>query len=218
MVEKNTQTSTIWGPHPPSLRWLHPIGPIPPPFQEDNYTWGVGEEADLLTFLPIFDPSETKWTFADKIWNIPNAKKAPRRASPVTMGRFSKSLLNSIHDAQIKHGTGVVSEMTAPTFALWHGLKSVYVPHPLYADGKWSPKELDRIMNRGPAESINSGEDSLWNWDHRWDHVVYRTSYMFTAQLGEDLWRRWLGFKTEGEQFSDGSYVSTSLSPSCLIS
>lgn len=100
----------------------------------------------------------------------------------------------------------MASEMTAPTLALWHGLKAVHVPQPIYTDGKWTSKELGRIMNQGAAEKINGGEDSIWNWDHRWDHILYRLSYMFTAQSPGDFYRRWMGFKIDHSQHTDGSY------------
>ncbi|KAL3440888.1 hypothetical protein BJX65DRAFT_289615 [Aspergillus insuetus] len=200
-----TDKETIWGPtssHP----WLDPVGPKPPvprP-EDDDYTWGVDEEADLIKFLPIFDPSETSWIFSNVLWNLP--EQTPRRASPVTVGRFSRKLLHSIHDAQAEEGVAIVSEMTASSFALWHGLKAVHVPQPLYADGKWTPKELSRIVNKGPPEKMNGKSDSIWNWDHKFDHILYRMSYMFTAQTAEDFYRRWLGYKPDPNQYTDGSY------------
>lgn len=45
--------------------------------------------------------------------------------------------------------------MTAPTFALWHGLKAAYVPRPISSDGKWTSKELGRIMNQVPPKKNN---------------------------------------------------------------
>lgn len=205
--ESMESKDSIWGPAPPdSLPWLDPVGPEPPVErpEDDDYEWGAGEEADLITFLPIFDPSDTTWVFSTMVWDIP--EDIPRRASPVTMGRYSGLLLRSIHDAQVDRGIALVSEMTASSFALWHGLKAVHVPHPLYADGKWTPKELERMVNRGQPERINSGPDSLWNWDHRFDHILYRMTYMFTAQTSEDFYRRWLGFEADSNQYTDGSY------------
>lgn len=196
---------SVWGPSPPD--WLNPAGPTPPvpKAKEDDSSWGVDEEADLITFLPIFDPTNTTWVFHDVLWNL--TPDTTRRASPVTMGRYSKRLLGLIHNAQTEHGIGLVSEMTAPTFALWHGLKAVHVPQPIYADGKWMPKELDQIVNKGSPEKVNGGPDSFWNWDHKLDHVLYRMSYMFTGQTAEDLYRRWLGYEPDGGQYTDGSLV-----------
>ena len=200
---------SVWGPRPAS-HVTNPIGPKPPIADNtwDNYDWGVGEEADLITFMPIFDPEETQWTFPNNLWKLP--LDTPRRASPVVMGRISKRLLNLIHEAQSTYGLGLTSEMTAPTFALWHGLKAVHVPHPIYFDGKWTPKEIAGILNPGQPGKINGGPDSSWNWNHKLDHIVFRMSYMFTGQPAEDFTRRWLGYKPNPNQYTDGSRVSPS--------
>lgn len=186
---------------------MTPLGPKPPVKspEEDKYEWGVGEEADLITFLPMFDPTDTQWTFINTLWGL--LEDVPRRASPVAIGRVSKKLVQQMHEIN-QRGIGLASEMTAPSLALWHGLKAVHVPHPVYVDGKWSSKELGRILNPGQPEKINGGDDSAWNWNHRWDHILYRFSYMFTTQTAEDLYRRWLGFRADPNQFADGSYVS----------
>ncbi|KAL3470225.1 hypothetical protein BJX99DRAFT_264438 [Aspergillus californicus] len=204
--ESMANKETVWGPAPPPDLSIDPVGPKPPVArpQDDSYQWGTGEEADLIKFLPIFDPSETSWVFSHLLWGL--QEQTPRRASPVTMGRFSNRLLRVIHEAQAEEGVALVSEMTAPSFALWHGLKVVHVPQPLYADGKWTPKELASIVNRGPPEKINGKPDSFWNWDHQFDHIMYRMTYMFTAQTAEDFYRRWLGYKVDTRQYTDGSY------------
>ncbi|KAE8153148.1 hypothetical protein BDV25DRAFT_127477 [Aspergillus avenaceus] len=179
---------SIWGPVLEDES--EPRGPKPPVKspQLDDHEWGVGEEADLITFLPIFDPAQTSWTFPNVLFNIP--KDVPRRASPITMWRVSKTLLDIMHADQAVNGVGLGSEMSAPTWALWHGLKAVHVPHPIYVDGQWTPQELGR-------------PDSIWNWDHVHDHIMYRTTYMFTTQTAEDLYRRWLGFPAESAEDID---------------
>ncbi|KAM0114457.1 hypothetical protein ACP6JC_009024 [Aspergillus fumigatus] len=206
MVESSMKDKeSIWGPTPPDSK-LTPIGPRPPVAhpRDDHYEWGVGEEADLMLFLPIFDPIDTKWTYPTMIWNL--SERDPRRAAPITMGRYSKTLMDAIHSAQVGQGIGLASEMTAPSFALWHGLKAVQVPHPIYSDGKWTPKELNRIVNKGSPEKMNGGPDSIWNWNHEYDHILFRTSYMFNTQTAEDLYRRWLGYVVDPHQYTDGSY------------
>jgi hypothetical protein len=107
-------------------------------------------EADLITLLHIFD--------------------LQRRASPIPMWRMSRQLLGAMHSAAEEWGIAVVSEMSAPTFALMHGLKAVAAPHPIYVDGQWTAREVASIVNRGVDEDpakVNGGRDSLWNWDHR---------------------------------------------------
>ncbi|KAL4895304.1 hypothetical protein BDV59DRAFT_211635 [Aspergillus ambiguus] len=193
---------SIWGPVP--ARGVVPTGPMPPVSspEEDNYEWGVGEEADLITFLPIFDPSQTTWTFPNTLYNLP--LETPRRASPVTMWRMSKRLLDLMHRDQATEGIGLASEMSGPTWALWHGFKAVHVPHPMYVDGKWTARELARIYNPGQPEKINGGPHSVWNWNHMVDRIMYRLSYMFTTQTAEDLFRRWLGYPPDPNEHNDG--------------
>jgi hypothetical protein len=197
---QDISAQTIWGPVTGS--GIRPMGPEPPnPSQEnDNFNWGVGEEADFITFLPIFNPKDTTWTYPNKIWNFRQGRETPRRSAVITMGRYSRRLLNLIHKDQATRGLGLASEMTGVSWSLFHGLKAVHVPHPIYADGKWTPQELARIYNRGSPENINGGPDSIWNFDHLYDHITYRLSYMFTTQLAEDLYRRWLGFRTAENQ------------------
>ena len=68
-------------------------------FKEDDYEWGVGEAADLITFDPIFDPSKTKWVFRDDVTGYDTSiKTPPRRASIVTVARLSRRLLNTMHE------------------------------------------------------------------------------------------------------------------------
>jgi hypothetical protein len=122
---------SVWGPLPADE--VKPVGPKPPVASPeiDDYEWGVGEEAEFITFLPIFDPQNTLWTFPDKIWNFQQGLDTPRRSAVITMSRSSRRLLNVMHEAQARSGLGLVSEMTAPSWSLHHGLKAVYVPHPM---------------------------------------------------------------------------------------
>ncbi|KAB5526343.1 hypothetical protein GE09DRAFT_1151158 [Coniochaeta sp. 2T2.1] len=203
---KGREETSVWGPVSAPGANIKPVGPSPPVAnpRHENYEWGVGEEADLITLLPIFDAKDTNWTFPDMIWNA--APDLPRRASPITMWRMSRQLLGVMHAAAVDQGMAVVSEMSAPTFALLHGLKAVAAPHPIYLDGQWMARELAPIVNRGSDPSkINGDGDSLWNWDHKWDHILFRMSYMFTTQTAEDLIRRWLGYKADENQYTDGS-------------
>ncbi|KAJ6129965.1 hypothetical protein N7512_002745 [Penicillium capsulatum] len=194
----------VWGPVPikgkNSIGGVQPIGPQPPVDspQKDDYEWGTGEEADLITFLPIFDPMRTSWTMPWAVYNLP--KDVPRRASVLTQWRISKRLVDVMHEALTNEGMAYASEMSAPSFALHHGLKAVHVPHPIYMDGQWTPKEIAKYYNQGPPERVNGEWDSIWSWNHLMDHVMYRVSYMFASQTGEDLYRRWMGYEVDKQQ------------------
>ncbi|CAG7974360.1 unnamed protein product [Penicillium olsonii] len=195
---------SIWGPvqHP----GISPAGPTPPISrpQGDHFEWGVGEEADLITFLPIFDPRNTSWTFPWMLWNLD--EDTPRRASVITQWRISNRLLREMHNAQLD-GQAFASEMSAPSWALLHGFKAVHVPQPIYVDGKWTSAEMSRIFNRGSAENMNGGQHSIWNWDHKFDYLWYRLSFMFATQTAEDLFRRWLGFPPNPSRHLSGERV-----------
>ncbi|KAJ6002312.1 hypothetical protein N7522_007539 [Penicillium canescens] len=198
-----TGKHSVWGPV--KHEGIKPAGPKPLPGshpENDNFKWGVGEEADLITFLPIFDPRNTSWTFPNMTWNV--SDNIPRRTSVITQWRMSKRLLMEMHNAQRRRGEAFASEMSAPSWALLHGFKAVHVPHPIYVDGQWSPGEMARIFNRGSPENINGGSDSIWNWDHRFDYLWYRISYMFATQAAEDLFRRWMGFQPDPRLYLDG--------------
>jgi hypothetical protein len=197
---------SVWGPVKHEA--IKPAGSTPLPGsrpENDNFNWGVGEEADLITFLPIFDPRNTSWTFPNMTWNL--SDDIPRRASVITQWRMSKKLLIEMHNAQRRRGEAFASEMSAPSWALLHGFKAVYVPHPIYVDGQWSAGEMAKIFNRGSVENMNGGPDSIWNWDHRFDYLWYRISYMFATQTAEDLFRRWLGFQPDPTLHYDGIRV-----------
>lgn len=199
---------SVWGPVP--KEGVTPLGPKPPVArpEEDNFNWGVGEEADFITFLPIFDPAQTIWVATEMMWNLPI--ETPRRTAVITMSRLSNTLLDTMHDAQVQRGWGLASEMTASTFALWHGLKAVHVPHPVYVDGHWTSHELARLMNVGPPEQINGTPESWWNWNHLVDRIFYRISFLFTNQAAEDLFRRWMGYPVNPDEATDGQIVSLS--------
>lgn len=111
-----------------------------------------------------------------------------------------------MHDSLFMDGQAVVSEMSPATWSLYHGLKAVHVPHPVYVDGQWTPKELDRIYNRGPPEKISGTPDSIWEYGVI-NRIMYRISFMYSSQLSEDLFRRWLGYKPSVSQYTDGSRV-----------
>jgi hypothetical protein len=200
---------SVWGPIPAEgMQPVGPAGPTPPvpnP-QDDNFEWGVGEEPELITFLPIFDPQNSGWGFRDMIYGFPQGIETPRRTSVITMSRLSRNLLNLMHDPLAVEGQAVVSEMSPATSALQHGLKAVHVPHPVFIDGQWTPKELDKIYNRGPPEKISGTPDSIWEYGVI-NRIMYRISFMYSSQLSEDLFRRWLGYKPSMSQYTDGTRV-----------
>ncbi|KAF1991239.1 hypothetical protein K402DRAFT_400700 [Aulographum hederae CBS 113979] len=156
----------IWGPAPYSPTQI-PLGPEPPhPQESDNFEWGVGEEADLITLLPVWDPRDTQWDYRKKIWNfIPGVKpkftsKQPtdrgfdhpefpnidRRVIINTMVRFSRDLLRAMHEEN-RVGRTMQAEMWPATVALHHGFKIVYAPHPIFSSKRWPGTYADAVFN-----------------------------------------------------------------------
>jgi hypothetical protein len=187
---------SIWGPLPPHN--ITPDGPIPP-FKDpvnDNYQWGVGEEADLITWLPHFDPEKTEWPFRNEVYNFEQGSNTTRRSSVVAMSRTSKDLLRVMHRDQISKGLGLVSEMSAVSWAMYYGLKAVQVPHPMYLDGIWNLAGLEKRVNSGNASHTSAGFRSIWSWGHH-DDILYRMTYMFHTAFPEKLFRFWLGYEDD---------------------
>lgn len=158
----------VWGPATSSD--IEPIGPAPPAHDHpDASQWGVGEEADLITLMPMVDTRGIDWVFSDRVGNFMDGLYTARRAAPVAMTRCSKRLLHTIHDEQIRSGRWVPSEATPETFTLLLGLKGVYAPHPMYIDGGWTPEEMNELFNAGPASNLGGGEPSIYHsaWAHK---------------------------------------------------
>ena len=82
---------TIWGPHPPPGQAPAPFDDQPPMDSptpaHDNFEWGVGEEADLITLLPMFNPDTTQYVLRSAYFNYPkklDPAGPPRRTTIIT--------------------------------------------------------------------------------------------------------------------------------------
>jgi hypothetical protein len=204
-VDRDMQgRESIWGPRPAQNIIPGDDSPVPPVADpaDDHYEWGVGEEADMITWLPTFDPEHTDWPFRNRIFNFEQENATPRRTAIVTMSRTSSRLLRAMHCDQMEKGVGLVSEMSAVSWAMYYGLKVVHIPQPLYLEGNdWEEEDkvtaLERKVNGGGSpEKINAGWDSFWSWGSHHDEF-HNTTYMFASPLPEKIYRAWLGHKTE---------------------
>ena len=157
---------SVWGPQPPKgswtdlhQQWLESLN-IDPPCKspaQDRYLWGVGEDADLITLLPMFNPKMTWYVFTDEYYNYGDTETAvepARRTTIITFYRLSSRLLH-LMDLENTNPPGhhVSSESFAQTIALHYGLKAVYAPHGLYQEVKWPAQALDFIFNNGDRHS-----------------------------------------------------------------
>ena len=152
-----------WGPV--KIRDIqNPIGPQPPcdDPHEDDFNWGVGEDADLILTNALADVRAAKhWPFKTWIDGFAEGQATPRFYSPVAMGRYSWNLLNAMHHSQVSQGLALPSEASAVSFALYHGLKISFPPNPWFhhpqAKRNVTIQELDKLFNGGtPAENAQT--------------------------------------------------------------
>ncbi|KAI8632441.1 hypothetical protein F5Y19DRAFT_364081 [Xylariaceae sp. FL1651] len=200
LVEKETVEKgekPIWGPLTfPTGKYdvlSSPNDTRPPTsFEEDDFEWGVGEAADLITFDPLFDPSNTNWVFRDDVTGYDTAVPIPpRRTAIVTVARLSRRLLNTMHEETWRTRHTMFPEMWPSSVALHHGYKALYAPHPVYFDRNWPVDAMDNTFNHPPTP-----QDSPFGWG---EHNLLGGSFYYNAGFSGALWRRWLGASENGE-------------------
>ena len=166
--------------------------------------WGIGEEADVITFIPIFDPIGTEWTMREVMYNVPQPIPAgygvARRGSPVTMGRLSRRLLMEEHGRLKATGFTLVSEMSLVSTALWKGFKAVFAHPPNYNKLQWEPSLVMEVFNNGwvsGGDVGSGGMNSIWNLEKGWklDHLTF----FYRSDFPKILYERWLGRSIDGE-------------------
>ncbi|KAF3940505.1 hypothetical protein ABW19_dt0206726 [Dactylella cylindrospora] len=207
MVNKEANPSeSIWGPlaiQGVNLTHRTPTPPFEKPEEDEGYTWGVDEEADLITFNPIFDPKNTTWALRDDFigygqerpddadtnpyWTGPE-----RRASVVAFYRFSRRLLDVMHDENTHQGHTMCSEQWPATVALHHGLKAVYVPHPTFMDRRWPGKYLASVLNNGKFGTSGGRQRSIFG-DR--EHHFAGSSFYYGSYWPGALYKMWLGWR-----------------------
>ncbi|CAN8099434.1 unnamed protein product [Discula destructiva] len=198
----------VWGPMRPTDEkdWFEPDNdPLPPTtYEHDKYQWGVGEEADLITLNPMFDPEGTTWGLADDITGYNETDgigKPPRRAQIITASRMSRRLLLTMHreTAFMKHHA--FPEMWPGTVTLQHGYKGVFVPHPLYVDREWPTQYMARVFNGGRNGASGGARTSVYG---QREHNLQGLTWFYNSGFAPNLYRRWLGLKVNndgGEEF-----------------
>jgi hypothetical protein len=206
----------IWGPQPYDTL-QRPLGSHAPIPQElDDFEWGVGEDADLITLLPIFDPINTEWEMRHKIWNFspgvrpqfgpsdpagnqfnsPLYANLSRRAYINTTIRLSRELLNAMH-IENQAGRSMQAEMWPSTVALHHGFKAVYAPHPIYSSRQWPARYADAVFNAdgGIPGRWSQEVDSVYNRDRE---ANFRSiTWYFDSLFPKALYRRWMDWEVE---------------------
>ncbi|GAB7360555.1 hypothetical protein MBLNU230_g0440t1 [Neophaeotheca triangularis] len=209
----------VWGPHPYEAEAQRPIGPTPPhSIDTDAFTWGVDEEADLITLQPIWDPIQTEWSYREKIWNFipdvrphftpedggdssfthPDFPSIPRRVYINTLSRFSRRQLHAQHLENLA-GRAMQAEMWPATVALHHGLKAVYAPHPIWADRRWPAWYQEAIFNSDANKTARWGQEFDSPYNHDREHNFAGWSWYYATEFPIVLFRRWLGWGVKDE-------------------
>lgn len=128
--------------------------------EDDNFEWGVGEEADVILLSSTFNITLSgKWHYQNWISGFAQGVDTPRIASAPAVSRCSWNLWNEMHEAQVWQGLRVPSEATPASFALWHNLKISRPPFPIYGEfaPQYSEEDIDIFLNGGPPSPEHDG-------------------------------------------------------------
>ncbi|PWN28495.1 hypothetical protein BDZ90DRAFT_149698 [Jaminaea rosea] len=165
---------------------------------DQNLTRGRGEEADLITLGPIFDPRGSGWYWEYDVQNYPKGQGTHRRASIGTNMRMSRSLLDAMNVVNAEAKKSLHCEAWPTTLVLHshlpsshdhsfypeagftHNLplpfKGVFAPHPIYFRHYWDPDVLHARINRADFyKKINEKvmRDSSFYYDGKHSKEIY---------------------------------------------
>lgn len=202
----NTPNKPIWGPERPADEkdWFEPEKDPKPETtpEEDQHAWGVGEEADLITFMPLFDPEATTWGLSGDITGYNTTSGLPpRRAHINTASRMSRRLLETMHRETIFKKHFAFPEMWPATVALQHGFKAAYAPQPEFVDRAWPAAHFARVLNGGRAGASGGARGSVFG---QGEHNLHGLSWFYRSDFAPELYKAWMGLDsryTAGEEF-----------------
>lgn len=191
---KYSPEEIVWGPasHPHIIP-LGPVQPVPEP-TEDKYKWGVGEDADYISLMPIFDPVDTTWSHRNDVWGFDS--DIPRRGSLGTHSRISKRLLEAMHQEDLM-GNHLGDELAPATTALLHSFKPVFAPMPIFLDRDWAMESLEKFFNPGPLGESGSSEESPFSKEY--EGRFQGTTWHSKAVPPTRMYNNWLGNEEGGK-------------------
>lgn len=200
-AQKPELDDPVWGPQRPRdpNDWFEIENDPEPPttYEKDKYVWGVGEEADLITFNPIFDPEGTTWGLAHDLTGYNTTEGLPpRRSAIVTAGRMSRRLLETMHRETAFKKHHAFSEMWPAMAAFQHGYKAVYIPHPMYIDREWPTEYMAGVLNAGKNGASGGARTSVFG-DR--EHNLRGVTWYYNDGFSLNFWLRWLGFKVNND-------------------
>lgn len=195
MIANTTNGGGIWGAQ--KTKGIEPVGPEPPTPSpaEDNYEWGVGEEADFIGLSPVFDVSDINksgFMFKKTKDRFPDGDNTPARATATTpMIRMSKRLLRAMHHSQVTLGVHMFPEMFPESTTLHHGLKMVVFPLPVYMDYAKSPQYIEEAFNANEGTTLL---ETPYKYKAEWRRMSYWHSMDQVTNFPDELYKRWLGY------------------------
>lgn len=162
--------------------------------------WGVGEEADLIAFMPIINIRGSRALSNTFVHNDPWSPNLPLMTQGTASARISKRLLHLAHDLQTQTGLWITADTFYTTLcARFSHLKSVYVPHPVFSDTSTSPDELAKMFNPGPAENMGGGPMAQYNAGTERHHILSRMGWWwqtYDKSYPLEVWRKYLNGET----------------------
>lgn len=173
---------------------------------DEGYTWGKGEDADLVTLSPMFEVVNTTWVIKDDFTGYGNERPSnenyntywtgpPRRGAVVAVYRFSRRLLTAM-EAENKGGRHMGVEMFPASVALQYGYKGVYAPHPVFMDRRWPGRYLEKILNGGENGSSGGSERSLFG---KREHHFGGSGFYYGSYWPRGVVGVWMGGEWEGK-------------------
>lgn len=163
---------------------------------------GAGEDADLITLSPLFDPEDSGWYFERDVTGYNTQLPVPpRRIAIIAAGRVSRHLLDLMHKEMVELKHTMWTEMWAPSIALHYGLKATFAPHPVYYDRDWPITTADRIFNAGKHGSSGGNASSVFG---AFEHNFFGSTWYCNARFAGDLWRAWLGRGSRENRLRNG--------------
>ena len=189
----------IWGPLS-NMAIRNPVGPEPPTItpQEDDFEWGIGDDADDIVPSVLLKTKGTSIFSHNKVKGLTD--DATRRAlmvSPVKC--MSKTLLGAMHDAQL-NGIDMRPELFAHTMALVHGLKVAALPLPMFFENTTTTSaDVDRMFNDPKKDFFL--DNNKWTLP-----IKANTTFWWPLQFEQypqQLYRRWYGVDQEGQQLDE---------------
>jgi predicted small lipoprotein YifL len=193
-VNESLAGGGLWGPL--RIPDIEPIGPSPPTKtpEEDDFSWGVGEEADLIVTNACFDVRKSgDWVYKDWIRGFTQGERTPRVSCPPAITRSSSTLLRAVHAAQTEQGLCVPSEATLPSFALWHGLKMSYPPQPWWQNPRRETAEMFRFFNGGWPSRENDGMaygEAMYNAKWHYD-ITNSATWWWASEFPGQVFEAW---------------------------